>query len=90
MWSTLGYQLSRLTRVRYGPVELPAWLRAGKVTDIEEGLLTHLHELAGVSVSQDAAPLRLELDSARRGRAVGGKASRNRPPASRNRRPGRR
>ena len=91
MWSALGYQLSRLTRVRYGPVDLPAWLRAGKVMDIEEGLLTHLHEVAGVSVSQDEAPLRLELDSARRGRAVGGKTSRHRPgPASRNRRPGRR
>lgn len=91
MWSALGYQLSRLTRVRYGPVDLPAWLRAGKVMDIEEDLLTHLHEVAGVSVSQDAAPLRLELDSARRGRATGGKASKYRSgPASRNRRPGRR
>ena len=79
------------TRVRYGPVDFPAWLRAGKVMDIEEGLLAHLHEVAGVSLSQDAAPLRLELDSARRGRAVGRKASRHRSgPASRNRRPGRR
>lgn len=68
MWAALGYQLSRLTRVRYGPVELPSWLRAGKITDIDDGLLTHLYEVAKMSPKKAESALRLELDSARRGR----------------------
>ena len=69
MWAALGYQLSRLTRVRYGPVNLPAWLRAGKITDIEDGLLTHLYEAAGVTPPKHAdAELRLEFESTGRGR----------------------
>ncbi len=79
VWATLGYQLSRLIRVRYGPVDLPGWLRAGKITDVEEGLLTHLYEVAGISPKHTEAPLRLEFDSTRRGRKP-----------ARGRRPGRR
>ncbi len=76
VWATLGYQLSRLIRVRYGPVELPGWLRAGKITDVEEGLLTHLYEVARISPKHSEAPLRLEYDAVRRGRkpARGSKA----------------
>ena len=80
VWATLGYQLSRLIRVRYGPVELPGWLRAGKITDVEEGLLTHLYEVAGISQKHTDAPLRLEYDAVRRGRK----------PTRGGRRPGRR
>ncbi len=79
VWATLGYQLSRLIRVRYGPVDLPGWLRAGKITDIEEGLLTHLYEVAGISPKHADAPLRLEYDSVRRGR----KPARGRRPVGR-------
>ena len=79
VWATLGYQLSRLIRVRYGPVELPGWLRAGKITDIEEGLLTHLYEVARISPKHADAPLKLEHDAVRRGRKP-----------ARGRRPGRR
>lgn len=79
VWATLGYQLSRLIRVRYGPVDLPGWLRAGKITDIEEGLLVHLYEVAGISPKHTDAPLRLEFDTVRRGRKP-----------ARGRRPGRR
>lgn len=68
VWATLGYQLSRLIRVRYGPVELPGWLRAGKITDVEEGLLTHLYEVARISPKHTDAPLRLEYETVRRGR----------------------
>jgi len=50
IWMELGYQVSRLIRVRYGPVELPAWLRAGKFTDVEPNLVTHLQTLAGLSL----------------------------------------
>lgn len=80
MWAALGYQLSRLTRVRYGPVELPSWLRAGKITDIDDGLLTHLYEVAKMSPKKAESALRLELDSARRGRRT----------LARGRKPGRR
>ncbi len=76
MWATLGYQLSRLTRVRYGPIDLPGWLRAGKITDIEEGLLTHLYETAGMSEKHADAELRLVFDTVRRGRGPGNKRGR--------------
>ncbi len=79
MWAALGYQLSRLTRVRYGPVELPSWLRAGKITDVEDGLLTHLYQIAKVSQRSESV-LRLELDSMRRGRK---KVMRGRRPGGR-------
>jgi len=38
LWMALGYQVSRLIRVRYGPVELPGYVRAGKFIDVDEGV----------------------------------------------------
>ncbi|OED35354.1 hypothetical protein AB833_30815 [Chromatiales bacterium (ex Bugula neritina AB1)] len=73
MWMELGYQVSRLIRVRYGPVELPGYVRAGKFVDVEDGLVTHLQSLAGLSV-RGQAQMRLVPDTVSRGRR-GGPAS---------------
>jgi len=85
MWMSLGYQVSRLIRVRYGPVELPAYLRAGKFMDVDEGLVIHLQQMAGLP-ARGKAQLRLVPDTVSRGR---GKSAHRRGPAKR-RAPGRR
>ena len=48
MWTSLGYQVSRLIRVRYGPVELPGYVRAGKFVDVSEHLVTELQKMTGL------------------------------------------
>lgn len=64
MWTALGYQLSRLIRVRYGPVELPSSLRAGKFADVEDDVVRQLQTLAGTKSS--GASLTLVADVGRR------------------------
>jgi 23S rRNA pseudouridine2605 synthase len=43
LWESQGLQVSRLIRVRYGPIELPRSLRAGKFQDIERKDLEALY-----------------------------------------------
>lgn len=78
LWMALGYQVSRLIRVRYGPVELPGYVRAGKFIDVDEGLVTHLQSLAGLSVRGETK-LRLVHDSVGRGRGKPGPKGRRSP-----------
>lgn len=54
MWTSLGYQVSRLIRVRYGPVELPGYVRAGKFVDVSDNLITELQQMTGMSKSKPA------------------------------------
>jgi len=49
VWAALGYQVSRLIRVRYGPVELPGYIRVGKFADVSESLSDQLLQLSGLS-----------------------------------------
>lgn len=67
MWMALGYQVSRLIRVRYGPVDLPAYVRAGKFIDVDDGLVTQLQSLAGLP-AKGVSQLRLVADTPQRGR----------------------
>jgi len=66
MWATLGYQLSRLTRVRYGPVSLPPWLRAGKFADLDASELAELHEASTLEKKLETPTLQLVMDRVRR------------------------
>jgi len=45
LWESQGVMVSRLIRVRYGPVTLPRWLRDGKFEDVPEHQLQALLEL---------------------------------------------
>jgi 23S rRNA pseudouridine2605 synthase len=49
MWTSLGYQVSRLIRVRYGPVELPGHVRVGKFIDVADHLVEQLQQMTGLS-----------------------------------------
>jgi 23S rRNA pseudouridine2605 synthase len=42
MWQAVGYEVSRLLRVRYGPIELPRDLRAGQWRLLEDRLISAL------------------------------------------------
>ncbi len=79
LWMSLGYQVSRLIRVRYGPVKLPPYVRVGKFADVEERLVSELVSAAGLSSNRDSQ-LRLVNDTGTRGR----------PRSGRRRSPGRR
>ncbi|MEM7257739.1 MAG: pseudouridine synthase [Pseudomonadota bacterium] len=76
LWTACGYQVSRLIRVRYGPVKLPAYIRAGRFADLEGPLVSELMSLCGMS-SRNLSQLRLVSDNAPRGRGRG--AQRRRP-----------
>jgi len=45
LWESQGVMVSRLIRVRYGPVTLPRWLRDGKFDDVPAHQLQALLEL---------------------------------------------
>lgn len=52
MWEAVGYEVSRLLRIRYGPVELPRDLRPGKWRLLDERLI---ERLVGAAAAQRAA-----------------------------------
>lgn len=49
LWEAVGLTVSRLTRVRYGPVSLDRSLRAGRWRDLEPGEMGALYAAAGLS-----------------------------------------
>jgi len=56
LWESQGIQVSRLIRVRYGPVSLPAGLRAGRFRDLERAEVEALY--AAVNLPVPPAPVR--------------------------------
>jgi 23S rRNA pseudouridine2605 synthase len=63
IWETQGIQVSRLMRVRYGPIIMPNNLRVGHWTKVEGADLDYLYEQAGLKPK--AAP-----QNVRRGRTT--------------------
>ena len=51
LFGGLGYRVSRLKRVRYGPVVLPSWLKRGQVTEMDAADLRTLYGLLGLPVA---------------------------------------
>ena len=52
LWESQGVEVSRLTRVRFGPVNLPRWLRPGRWEDLRGDTLAQV--VAGVAASPSA------------------------------------
>ncbi len=50
MWETQGVQVSRLIRVRYGDIELPRSLKAGRWIELEKDVIDHMAELCGAPI----------------------------------------
>jgi len=60
MWEAIGYQVSRLMRIAYGPIELPANLRRGKYTAMTPAQVRLLYLSVGMK------PPAMALKSGRR------------------------
>ena len=56
LWSAVGYEVSRLIRTGYGPVQLPRNLRRGKFQDLTTGQVRALYRAAGLTVRRDSRP----------------------------------
>ena len=47
LWNAVGFEVSRLLRVRYGPIELPDGMRPGTVRRADAALIERLDRAAG-------------------------------------------
>ena len=48
LWEAVGYQVSRLLRITYGPIELPRKLRLGKYEPLGKSQVRFLYKAAGL------------------------------------------
>lgn len=55
LWAAVGHEVSRLKRLRYGPVSLPADLRAGESRLLPAPLVQALRRAAGIDVRGSGA-----------------------------------
>jgi 23S rRNA pseudouridine2605 synthase len=53
LWEAIGYQVSRLIRTCYGPIELPRKLRRGKYQALTPGQVQLLYRVAGLKPPGD-------------------------------------
>lgn len=65
LWESQGVQVSRLTRVRYGPIALRRGLRAGRWEDLDEKAIQALLQAAGCA-TEPAPPARRNAGTLRR------------------------
>jgi len=72
LWEAVGYEVSRLIRTAYGPVQLPRRLRRGKCETLTPAQVRSLYMAAGLKIPETAIP---HLDKKRK-RTTGRRSSR--------------
>lgn len=78
LWESQGLTVSRLTRVRYGPITLPRWLRPGRWEDIGERPLALLRQSVGLEKPEITTPAHRDKKPMARKTRHGTRQSRNR------------
>lgn len=58
LWSALGYDVSRLIRTGYGPIDLPRKLRRGKYEALSPAQVRVLYGAAGLELPEELMPAR--------------------------------
>lgn len=58
MWESIGLEVSRLMRVAFGPIELPANLRRGRYTSMSPAQIRLLYASVGLPAPKSALPQR--------------------------------
>lgn len=58
LWEAVGFQVSRLMRIGYGPIDLPRSLRRGKYQPLAPGEVRSLYRAAGMKVPATSAGAR--------------------------------
>jgi len=56
LWNAVGFDVSRLLRIRYGPIELPRDMRPGTVRKVEGEWLARLDQAAAAKAPAPATP----------------------------------
>jgi len=59
LWESQNLQISRLIRVRYGPIFLPKWLGRGRYEALENAQMVDLLKAAGLEKSNGSAALKV-------------------------------
>jgi len=54
LWEAVGFTVSRLSRIRYGSIELKRYLRLGKWKDLTEKDIQQLQIMAGITAAAEA------------------------------------
>jgi len=68
LWEAVGHKVSRLHRIRYGPVQLPRSIKPGRYQELETSTTDLLLELVGLAKQKDEQDLSGNSNKQRRGK----------------------